>query len=892
MPFTKQPNAEPIPGYQLIAPLGCGGFGEVWKCSAPGGLFKAIKFVYGNMNGVGGDTSQAHEELRAIQHVKDIRHPFLLSMDRVECVNGELMIVTELADRNLHDVYEACLAKGHSGIPRDELLRYLDEAAEVLDLMNVQHGLQHLDVKPRNFFLVSNHIKVGDFGLVTSLFHVPCPSSGGERVRLESVDIKLGAVTPLYASPEVFQGKVSSSSDQYSLACCYLELLTGFLPFDGSNSRQLLLLHLNAEPDLSLLSDADRPVVARALAKDPQARYPSCQDFIRALKASQTPGCKATPVHYRTVSVADARDGAAPDRDAAAEAQGQALTQTPSGRLADNDTDCSLKGMPVLPPALAGYKLLENQGSSLLADVWKAAAPDGRIRQIKFVYGFTGRAEAAIRRLQSLQHPALPPSEVVQSGPGWLVFVNDYGNQTVRERWQKCQSLNLPGIPRLELIGYLRTVAEGLDYLYQQHSLHHLGLNPRVLLLADSGLQVADFGLAHLLWVPDGQPVAQRNPRYAPPELFERQVHRASDQYSLAIIYHEMLTGTHPFSDKDGAVPGISRAGLKPNLDPLPEQDRAAIAMALAADPRDRWPSCLDLVRALEENDDNNSPPEKGGSDALHEVVGSSHQPPLPPVSGTAEDLQQMLTEIIALAGGTVSGEDFFGLPRLSEAGDELQQKFRLGLPIGATRLRVDDYRQQCHGELLGEDEQSYVFHVAGPTSFLQQWMGHQPGLEIHVMLTRPHALSATPIDVTVTVKAVRCGRSKAEKLIQLLGGNLLEGLRTFLLVNSEKRTHDRLLWPHPVEVCAVDEDGTVGPPIQCRGKDISLGGIAFYLPQELPTSQVLIRLAADPNREPLLIPATLVRAQRCGDGWYDVGAIFRLAALCRSNPELFAASR
>src|SRR5450755_2775381 len=99
MSWLREPNAEPIPGYRLIAPLGCGGFGEVWKCVAPGGLFKAIKFVYGNLNGVEGASSQANEELQAIEHIKEIRHPFLLSIDRVESSGGELMIVTELADK-------------------------------------------------------------------------------------------------------------------------------------------------------------------------------------------------------------------------------------------------------------------------------------------------------------------------------------------------------------------------------------------------------------------------------------------------------------------------------------------------------------------------------------------------------------------------------------------------------------------------------------------------------------------------------------------------------------------------------------------------------------------------------------------------------------------------
>src|SRR5262245_50749357 len=201
-----QMNAEPIPGYRLLERLGRGGFGEVWKCEAPGGLFKAIKFVYGNLEGREDDRAKAEAEWRAVERVKAIRHPFLLSMDRVELVGSELVIVSELADRNLHDLLRECRKGGKAGIPRAELIGYLREAAEVLDLLNIRHGLQHLDVKPHNLFLVSDHVKVADFGLVNSL-------GGGECGKVD-----LGAITPLYASPEVFEGSISRHSDQYSLA--------------------------------------------------------------------------------------------------------------------------------------------------------------------------------------------------------------------------------------------------------------------------------------------------------------------------------------------------------------------------------------------------------------------------------------------------------------------------------------------------------------------------------------------------------------------------------------------------------------------------------------------------------------------------------------------------
>ncbi len=271
----------PLTGYRLIERLGRGGFGEVWKVEAPGGLHKAMKFVFGDLDAMDDEESRpAEQELKAINRVKSIRHPYILSLERFDRIDGQLIITMELAEKNLWDRFRECRAAGLPGIPRDELLRYMDEAAEALDLMNDHYQIQHLDVKPQNLFLMYNHVKVADFGLAKDFV--------GDRGTIT------GGVTPVYAPPETFEGYVSRFTDQYSLAIVYQELLTGRRPFDGANTKQLVMQHLNGVPDLASLPAADRPAIARSLAKKPDERWPNCVDLAKALRRAGA-AAPATP---------------------------------------------------------------------------------------------------------------------------------------------------------------------------------------------------------------------------------------------------------------------------------------------------------------------------------------------------------------------------------------------------------------------------------------------------------------------------------------------------------------------------------------------------------------------------------------------------------------------
>ena len=277
MSLRVEPNVEAIPGYRLMERIGGGGFGEVWKAEAPGGLHKAIKIIHGDLRSVDKDGSRhAEQELRALKRLQAIRHPYLLSLERYDIVDGRLLIVTELCDCNLWDRFRQCRAQNLPGIPRGELLRYLEEASEVLDLMNNQYQLQHLDIKPQNLFLVYNHVKVADFGLVKDLEGMQGVITGG--------------VTPVYAAPETFENKLTRYCDQYSLAIVYQELLTGVRPFNGTSGQQLLMQHIREAPNLASLPPADRAAVGRALSKKPEDRFPSCHQFVQELTQAGVSG--------------------------------------------------------------------------------------------------------------------------------------------------------------------------------------------------------------------------------------------------------------------------------------------------------------------------------------------------------------------------------------------------------------------------------------------------------------------------------------------------------------------------------------------------------------------------------------------------------------------------
>ena len=132
-------------------------------------------------------------------------------------------------------------------------------------------GIVHRDLKPGNIFCDEGVVKVGDYGL--SKF-ISCSRRSGHTESIGTVH---------YMAPEVANGRYGKEIDVYAMGVILYELLTGRVPFEGESIGEVLMKHLTAKPDVSMLAEPYRSVVARALEKDPALRYRSAAEMLAAL---------------------------------------------------------------------------------------------------------------------------------------------------------------------------------------------------------------------------------------------------------------------------------------------------------------------------------------------------------------------------------------------------------------------------------------------------------------------------------------------------------------------------------------------------------------------------------------------------------------------------------
>jgi serine/threonine protein kinase len=814
-PTRFRAGDEPITGYRLLEPLGQGGFGEVWKCQAPGGFHKAIKFVSGASSVDQGEQWLAEQERQAIEFIKNIRHPFVLTVDRAELQHGTLMIVMELADRNLNDLLIEYAGRGQQGIPREELLNYLAEAAEALDLMNFEHGLQHLDVKPQNLFLIGSHVKVADFGLVNRL-----PEKQPSDPDLPKTASGVRGITPRYVSPEILQHRISRRSDQYSLAIVYQELLTGETPFKGRSARQLYVQHLKALPDLSALPESDRPAVARALAKDPEDRFASCRDFIRAL-----------------------RHGEASDA-----AGGTAGGERRTDRSAPRSGEVSLDE----------FRYVNRLATTPLGEIWQVEASNGETRWAYHLQGFAVETaadqEKALTYLQDFRHKALLRFKIAELTPHRVILVFEPWGPSLGDRGRAGQ------LGDDDLFHALAEVAHAVDELTGRTNLEHLNLGPETVVQGIDGEQLRDFGLISLLWKSGAGPLDGLNPRYAAPELAQGKVSPTSDQYSLAAMYVDLRT-----LQLSGKVwPAARAAGRgKPavlDLDHIPASERLVLQEALDVEPQQRFPTCVALIEALAEA--------RGGtaSQATSAVQSALH--------ATQASFLDTISDWIA-HHEEASG----GPPPTAVPGGGVEHVGLADIVPGTAKLRLDVFWQEWRAHCLAASDQEFLFFVPLGRSLWQRLRGQEVGVQVQVRLQGIDAANASRCQATLTIRPHNCSPDLTRRVLETTGPAILDSLRKCLNVHSERRRQKR--WPCSAHVIIRHRAPGGRRPHEYLAEafNISRTGIGCITGKAIePGVEVRMVLSLPQGDEPpapVLLKAVVRRCKPLVNGLFEVGAEF-----------------
>lgn len=285
--FDLKAGTEPVPGCKLIKRIGKGGFGEVWEAHNNNDNTRlALKFIDCKHQ----PANLVVNEIKLLIQLRDLHHSNLLQFYSVTTGKHQIILSMELAEGSLNDLHYIYRTDHRSHVPPNILLNLMAQAAEGLDFIAnqklantslvAQQGMQHCDVKPSNLLLLNNVLKVADFGL-----------SGPQLWNAKSKAFG----TPPYAPPELYDGRASSRTDQFSLAVTYVELRTGYFPFpvppDGSCPT--------VAPELTMLPEPERNIIAQALSRQWLNRFASCRDFVNALTNVVEPSEKGFPFSNR-----------------------------------------------------------------------------------------------------------------------------------------------------------------------------------------------------------------------------------------------------------------------------------------------------------------------------------------------------------------------------------------------------------------------------------------------------------------------------------------------------------------------------------------------------------------------------------------------------------------
>src|SRR6516162_10315471 len=245
--YTFGSGARPLDGYTIKRAIGRGGFGEVYYATSDSGKEVALKLILRNLD----------VERRGVMQCMNLKCPNLLTIyDLKENDAGDSFVVMEyVAGPSLAHV----LKQYPGGMPLAEVRHWLKGLVEGVAYLH-DHGIVHRDLKPANLFMEEGIVKIGDYGLAKLI----TPSQSTEHS--ESIG------TCHYMAPEIGSGKYNKPIDVYAIGVILYEMLTGRVPFDGETVNEVLMKHLTARPDVSMLDEPYRTIVGRALAKDPHQR--------------------------------------------------------------------------------------------------------------------------------------------------------------------------------------------------------------------------------------------------------------------------------------------------------------------------------------------------------------------------------------------------------------------------------------------------------------------------------------------------------------------------------------------------------------------------------------------------------------------------------------------
>ncbi len=263
MKLTYPPESKPLEGYTIKRAIARGGFGEVYYAVSDAGKEVALKLLRQNLE----------VELRGVSQCLNLNHPNLVLIYDIRTDSqGDHWIIMEYVAGNTLD---QVLDDAGGPLPLRDVRHWLSEITSGLTYLH-SRGLVHRDLKPANIFESGGTIKIGDVGLSKFI------SESQAHAQTQSVG------TVHYMAPEVAHGRYGKTVDVYALGVILWEMITGEVPFDGESQAEILMKHLTEPPDLNKLPPRLRPILARALEKDPSRRYQSAaeleRNFERAVK--------------------------------------------------------------------------------------------------------------------------------------------------------------------------------------------------------------------------------------------------------------------------------------------------------------------------------------------------------------------------------------------------------------------------------------------------------------------------------------------------------------------------------------------------------------------------------------------------------------------------------